>query len=641
MPQESSFFNGIPYSAVDFAKRFSALLNDGAFAASGVLATELKVTADNATLLSSIAIGQAQIQGYFYNLYGSAHTLTHDAGDSVYGRYDRVVLEVNIASGLVNLKIVKGTPAASPVAPTLTQDLTGVGIYQISLAKILVPQNATLLLNANVTDERSTAGLKGMLTALASGTSVTQTGFTELSGANLQTLLDNLDDYLVTNIPSATAEDTITSGQKVEVFYDLATSSEKVRVPRVLTQKDFGKFIENSSGSNAINSIAGCLVNTNKIAIVWSSASTQFISVKVGTFKNNLEDIEWGATATSNATAATITEVKICENGTDAFVVAAFTSASGGIDMWKGTCIGNNTASLSAKTAVGADAPTSLDIAKINTNIIGAALRPNAGNTILRTIDVSGTPTVVAGTALWAGGSTGLRIKVIPMSTTNTVVAANDSSDYPNLVGFTHTTGGATLVAGTPLVLKSIAAKQLFEACKTNGASITTYYKNDATSYQEYARVVSVSGSTLSPGTEATIETTSYANASVDVSVGQLMCANSNIDNVTMFGFASNPGLHPQVGTPTRNIKVSGTSIDTSNILCYNAQTGTSPIVKTKRGYIKLSDDIICSVYSQGPLAGGQGTVVWGIIKPNKCAIAKSSGAASTVIKYKQVNYVD
>lgn len=111
--------------------------------------TDLKVTAGTG-LVVNVAAGQALIRGHYYSSTAS-EALTHTTANATNPRIDAVVLELDPTANTVLLKIVAGTPAASPVAPTLTE--TDAGVYQELLATVLIP--AASLSVSTITDARS------------------------------------------------------------------------------------------------------------------------------------------------------------------------------------------------------------------------------------------------------------------------------------------------------------------------------------------------------------------------------------------------------------------------------------------------------------------------------------------------------
>ena len=153
------------YTADQFSERFRDFLGDGILT-DGAITTEFEVTADDTTLNILVGLGVANVYGYFAVLKNDTATLEVTAGDSLNPRIDLVVLRVDVTEAERDIKLVikEGTPGTSPTAPIVVQDLEGSLIYEIGLAEILVPQNAALILNSNVTDVREQAVLKALTT---------------------------------------------------------------------------------------------------------------------------------------------------------------------------------------------------------------------------------------------------------------------------------------------------------------------------------------------------------------------------------------------------------------------------------------------------------------------------------------------
>lgn len=78
-------------------------------------------------------------------------SLTLDEAHSVYQRIDAVVLEVDtrVAKRENSIKIINGTPSATPARPTLTKVN---GLYQYALAYITVNRSATSIEDSDITD---------------------------------------------------------------------------------------------------------------------------------------------------------------------------------------------------------------------------------------------------------------------------------------------------------------------------------------------------------------------------------------------------------------------------------------------------------------------------------------------------------
>ena len=113
---------------------------------------EMAVTATDPPAMSvTVGTGTAIVQGRFCE-NDEALTLSVPTAHSTYPRIDRVVVRLSAVSGRsVDVVVVAGTPAASPVSPTLTQTSE---TWEIPLAQIAVGAGVTSILTANITDER-------------------------------------------------------------------------------------------------------------------------------------------------------------------------------------------------------------------------------------------------------------------------------------------------------------------------------------------------------------------------------------------------------------------------------------------------------------------------------------------------------
>lgn len=149
--------------------------------------TSLAVTqASTPGMAVQMAAGWGAIVGNFttnmgvYQFYNDAATqVSVTAADATNPRIDRVVVTVNDSyySGSTNnvtFTVVAGTPSASPAAPATPTN-------SLSLATIAVAANATSIVNANITDTRTTITTNlpvGDLTEVTGGTGITVTSGT-------------------------------------------------------------------------------------------------------------------------------------------------------------------------------------------------------------------------------------------------------------------------------------------------------------------------------------------------------------------------------------------------------------------------------------------------------------------------------
>jgi hypothetical protein len=157
-------------------------------ASSGIINTSsLAVTqASTPAMAVQVASGWGAIVGDYttnmgvYQFYNDAATqLTVTTANPSNPRIDRVVVTIldayyTGASNTVTFQVIAGTPAGSPVAPSVPQN-------SLSLATIAVAAGATSITNANITDTRVSVTTNlpvGDLTEVQGGTGITVTNGT-------------------------------------------------------------------------------------------------------------------------------------------------------------------------------------------------------------------------------------------------------------------------------------------------------------------------------------------------------------------------------------------------------------------------------------------------------------------------------
>jgi len=179
---------------------------------------ELEVFADSSGMQVKAKSGQAMVRGHYYN-NSAQESLVITAADPTNDRIDNVVLELDPSANTITLKVVAGTPAGSPTAPSLTQ--TDSGIYQIKLAEVLVGAAVTTIAADKVTDSRSFMATAADLAAdVATNTS------------DIATIEASLANPLATFVTDATTA-------------------------RTLTSSDMGKTIRFTSGSATVVTVDG------------------------------------------------------------------------------------------------------------------------------------------------------------------------------------------------------------------------------------------------------------------------------------------------------------------------------------------------------------------------------------------------
>jgi hypothetical protein len=175
LTEKSSFFNSVAgdrkYQASDFASYFNSLLTNGVFPNPS---TNLQVIS-NSNMTVTVSIGKGWINGYFY-FNDAILILPIEVADGTLNRIDRIVLQFNTTGRAITAKVKKGTFSSSPVAPVLQRDADA---YELALADVYVGAGVTSIAGANITDQRMTTSLCGIVNSLI--TADTTTLFTQYS----------------------------------------------------------------------------------------------------------------------------------------------------------------------------------------------------------------------------------------------------------------------------------------------------------------------------------------------------------------------------------------------------------------------------------------------------------------------------
>ena len=87
-------------------------------------------------------------------------TLSHDVADAVYTRIDRIVIRADIASNRGYAYVLKGTPSANPVPPSITRDASA---YEIARAQVRIKPGQTEITAADITDESMDEAVCGVM----------------------------------------------------------------------------------------------------------------------------------------------------------------------------------------------------------------------------------------------------------------------------------------------------------------------------------------------------------------------------------------------------------------------------------------------------------------------------------------------
>ena len=144
-----------PYNAVngdrthdadDLAKIIQAMITDGVELITGEMMQVTEATGFDVTVKPGTCIVQGRI-----GIIESNKTLSVPAPSSALDRIDIVAARADYTERMTKLVYLTGTPASTPTAPALKNDVYG---YDIPLAEIRVNKNATKITQANITDRR-------------------------------------------------------------------------------------------------------------------------------------------------------------------------------------------------------------------------------------------------------------------------------------------------------------------------------------------------------------------------------------------------------------------------------------------------------------------------------------------------------
>lgn len=166
MSIQSYFFNAVEsggtydriYNAEDVTSYLDKLVGNGVFPNPS---TNLQVRAASGMDVI-VGAGQGWINGH--KMINNADlTLTVSASDVLLGRIDAVIFYVDLDTRTMGIEIKTGTLAATPVAPSMVRTNTR---YEMCLAQISVPKQATAISTSMITDTRGNSNLCGYVQGL-------------------------------------------------------------------------------------------------------------------------------------------------------------------------------------------------------------------------------------------------------------------------------------------------------------------------------------------------------------------------------------------------------------------------------------------------------------------------------------------
>jgi len=145
------------YSASEWRDYFESLMTNGVvtYTTNELIVKQQAVA--NKTIY--VDLGSMLINGTM-RILDTTQNVTIADNTSGNPRIDRIVARLNYTDRKIEFGVLTGTPAGSPVAPTLTRNTT---VWELSLARIAVANGFSTIVTANITDERSNDAVCGFM----------------------------------------------------------------------------------------------------------------------------------------------------------------------------------------------------------------------------------------------------------------------------------------------------------------------------------------------------------------------------------------------------------------------------------------------------------------------------------------------
>lgn len=146
------------YTSSDFASYLDQIVGNGIFPNPS---TQMQVYSAGSPLAIRVAEGDAWIKGHKYHTDEFIWNL--DDADPLLDRIDRIIVYMDIDNRRMGIAQLKGTPAVSPVGKALTRTNKR---WELCVAEVRIPKNATAMKQEYITDTRANTNLCGWVTGL-------------------------------------------------------------------------------------------------------------------------------------------------------------------------------------------------------------------------------------------------------------------------------------------------------------------------------------------------------------------------------------------------------------------------------------------------------------------------------------------
>jgi hypothetical protein len=270
MSVKYGFYNSVAndrqYNAEDMSSIFTGIITDGVFQNIG---TAL-IVAVNSGMVVNIGIGRCWFNNTWTN-NDAIYPIALDTAEVVLNRIDSVVIEIDGSLRINSFKIIQGTPATTPVAPTLTN--AGL-IHQYALANIYVGAGVSEIIAANITNKVGTEScpfITGILQTLDASALLAQwdsefetwlaTLANALDGDTAGNLLNLINEIKTTTISLLMSPDVqgkqIVAGMAAscavyDLLYHAATGFNKAQANSATTCPVVGMCMETGAGSKKV-----------------------------------------------------------------------------------------------------------------------------------------------------------------------------------------------------------------------------------------------------------------------------------------------------------------------------------------------------------------------------------------------------
>lgn len=146
------------YTAEQMSMYFKGLISDGVIANVG----QMLVVTPGTGMAVQVGTGRMIVDSHWMQ-NDTVYDITVEAAHQTLPRKDIIFVRLDYSMRTISIEIKKGTPAATPVAPTLARDSAW---YDMELAEITIPAGATAITASMITDMRQDESVCGYVTGL-------------------------------------------------------------------------------------------------------------------------------------------------------------------------------------------------------------------------------------------------------------------------------------------------------------------------------------------------------------------------------------------------------------------------------------------------------------------------------------------